>query len=500
MKPNKYGVHQGRLLVKKVHLKCLAIKNYFLPPKPAYQSRNTNLDILLLHGRDRILTIMLRLTSLLGLAGILVVMGSLLERHRWDLVLVYLIAMFAIGIISYLRQINYKVRAITFLGILYLIGVIDLSFFGIAEDWRLYFSAFSILAALFLGWRAGLVALLLSLISFVTIARQISLGNLVITASAVESPIPNTEIIIAFSVAFVLANGIVISAIIALLDEFENATIKEREAAIKLEQNTAELQFSLKREQQLAHEVAFALQREEELNKLRSKIITTISHEFRTPLTVINNSASLLDKYYQRLTGDKRQEQFARIQQSIVYLTNLLQDISLVEDSQDNSIQPRRESLLFGQLCQRLIEDLKQETAVPNNLEIRIAGNDGQMLILDYQFLKQIALNLLTNASKYSSSQLPVLLEIACNNQLTLTITDQGIGIPDDEKVKIWELFYRGSNVDSSSGLGLGLYLVSQLLEIMGGTISVADRPTNGTIFVVKLPLQPPTIGLPQSK
>ena len=342
--------------------------------------------------------------------------------------------------------------------------------------------------------------MLLSLISFVTIARQISLGNLVITASAVESPIPNTEIIIAFSVAFVLANGIVISAIIALLDEFENATIKEREAAIKLEQNTAELQFSLKREQQLAHEVAFALQREEELNKLRSKIITTISHEFRTPLTVINNSASLLDKYYQRLTGDKRQEQFARIQQSIVYLTNLLQDISLVEDSQDNSIQPRRESLLFGQLCQRLIEDLKQETAVPNNLEIQTAGNDGQMLILDYQFLKQIALNLLTNASKYSSSQLPVLLEIACNSQLTLTITDQGIGIPDDEKVKIWELFYRGSNVDSSSGLGLGLYLVSQLLEIMGGTISVADRPTNGTIFVVKLPLQPPTTGLPQSK
>ena len=122
------------------------------------------------------------------------------------------------------------------------------------------------------------------------------------------------------------------------------------------------------------------------------------------------------------------------------------------------------------------------------------------MLILDYQFLKQIALNLLTNASKYSSSQLPVLLEIACNSQLTLTITDQGIGIPDDEKVKIWELFYRGSNVDSSSGLGLGLYLVSQLLEIMGGTISVADRPTNGTIFVVKLPLQPPTTGLPQSK
>ena len=333
--------NQQSRIGKNIHLAWNAAKNYFLPQKPDYAGQEPDINVILLQERDRILTVILRLSSLIGIIIILIIMDDLLERQRWEMVLVYLIGMIAIGTISHLRQINFTGRAVTFLGILYALGVIDLSFFGVAEDWRLFFSAFSILAALFLGWRAGVFALLLSMATFITIAWQISIGRIVITASAMESPIPTGENIITFGLVFVMTNAVVIAAIIILLREFESATEKERQAAIQLGQRTAELEDSLTREQQLASEVAFALQREEELNKFRSKMITTISHEFRTPLTVINNSTSLLEKYYDRLSDSKRQEQYLRMRQSIIYLTDLLQGISLVESTQS---RPRSSS------------------------------------------------------------------------------------------------------------------------------------------------------------
>ena len=481
-------------LLKRARQGWEAIQNYFLPGKPAYVSQDTDLNVLLVQGRDRILTIILRLISLLGTLLILSIMGDLLRRERWDLVVSYLAGMITIGLISYLRRVKYTIRALTFLGILYLLGSVDLAFFGIAEDWRLYYSGFTILAALFLGWRAGLAALFLSLSTFVTLAWQISIGRIVITASAMFSPIPDGETIVAFSLVFFIGNGIFIAAITTLLNEFENATRKEREAAINLEQRTAELEKSLAREQQLTHEVAYALQRQEALNKLRSKIITTISHEFRTPLTVINNSTSLLDKYYDRLSPSKRQEQYSRIRQSIAYLTDLLQDVSMVEKTQEEALNSQHEMTQFGVLCEQLAHELRQETADPPNLEINVTGEKQTVIVLDYHLLKQVLYSLLTNALKYSSDQQPVQLNITCEEQLTLSVVDQGMGIPDADKAQIWELFYRGSNVDSRSGLGLGLFIVKQLLETMGGTIIQADNPAGGTIFTVTLPREAPAV------
>lgn len=477
-------------ILNKIHTVWQIAKNYFLPSRPVYKSLDTDLNELLLQGRNRILTVILRLTSLIGIIGILTIMGNLLRRQRWDLVLIYLTGMIIIGIISHLRNISYTGRALTFLSVLYALGVIDLFFFGIAEDWRIFFSAFSILAALFLGWRAGLIALLLSLATFVTLAWQIAIGRIVTTASAMESPIPTVENIVAFSLVFVMMNTVVISAITVLLQEFERASKKERHAAIKLGYRTAELEDSLTREQQLASEVAFALQREEELNKLRSKMITTISHEFRTPLTVINNSISLLEKYYDRLSDSKREEQYLRMRQSIIYLTDLLQGISLVESTQNRPVRPREEMIQFGQLCERLTSELRQETSDPPNLRIDANGDKTIPLVLDYYLLKQVVLNLLTNALKYSPSQLPVNLHIVLDSNLKLTVVDQGTGIPESEKDKVWEPFYRGSNVDVHSGLGLGLYIVRQLLEPMAGKITLANNPAGGTIFTVKLPLK----------
>ena len=467
-------------------------KNYFLPPNNDQPDGAEDLNTLLNQQRDRILTVMLRLTSLFGILGIFSVMGNLFKRERWDLVLIYLAGMIVVGAISFLRQLSYTVRAFTFLTIVFLMGVIDLASFGIAEDWRLYFSGFTILTTLFLGWRLGIGALILSVSAFSLIAWQIAVGRLVITASAMVSPVPNLENIITFSLVFVMTNGVLITAVSALLGEFERINNKERRAAAQLRHRTVDLEHSLNREQQLAKDVAAALQREEELSDLRAKIITTISHEFRTPLTIINNSASLLEKYQERLPVEKRLAQFERIRHAIIYLTSLLQDVSLVSNSQSGVTDQHLETLSFGTLCQRLEREMLEKVNHPEHLHITAVGHGHNELILDYSSLKQVILNLLSNAFNYSPAQTDVQLRIELEASLVISVIDEGIGIPVEDSAKIWELFYRGNNVDTQRGLGLGLFIVKQLLTTMSGTISFAENPTGGSIFTIRLPIKAP--------
>lgn len=467
------------------------MQRFFLPNHKDPRRVGSNLDLILAQGRERILTILLRVTSVLGIVGILSIMGNLLKDGRWDLVVVYLSGMVVIGLISYLPRIPYPAKAIAFLTIIFLLGIIDLSHFGVAEDWRLYFTTFTILATVFLGWRVGVLALFSSLIAFVAIAWQISVGQIVITASAIDSPVPNLEAIITFSLVLVLANGVIIAAITALLHEYELANLGEQQAVMQLGQRTKELEHALIREQHLAHEVASALQQEEELSHLRSKIITTISHEFRTPLTVINNSANLLDKYYDRLSPEKRQEQYGRIHTAIHYLTDLLKDISLVDEAKNDAIYAQQTPIRYSDFCQRLQTDLLQSLNNPANLHFEIATTADAKLLLDYNLLKQLITNLLNNAVKYSPPDAPIHLKIAHDTVLTISVKDQGIGIPDDEKEKIWDPFYRGRNVETRSGLGLGLYIIKQMLNIMSGTITLEDNPDGqGVVFTIQLPLQ----------
>lgn len=481
---------QGQTIWQNIQRAWHHIVSYFLPAPSQILTADTNLTLRLAQGRDRILTIMLRLTSLLGIVGIISVMGQVIDQDRYGLLAIYLGGLILIGIISYLRQISYRSRAFLFLSLIFLMGIFDLSNFGIAEDWRLYFSGFTIFTTLFLGWRSGILALFLSLLAFVTISWQIATGHIVPSASLMDSPIPSAEVIAAFSMVFLMTNGITISAISALLHEFEIVHQNERRAAMKLEERTAELEQSLDREQELARELAFALQHEEALSQLRATIITTVSHEFRTPLTVINNSASMLKDYYGRLTEEKRLAQFDRIHNSIFYLTDLLQDVALVERTKKDSLKFQPSPTTFGTLCVQLKTDLPRETNQPTNLSILTTGHPESVLVLDYSLFKRVILCLLSNALKFSPPASPVTLILSEGKQLTATVSDQGIGILPKDKENVWKLFYRGSNIDNHKGLGLGLFIAQQLVEVMSGTITLENNPEGqGTIVTVQLPL-----------
>ena len=465
------------------------LNNYFFPARPTTIDVENEVDQAMLQGRERILMSALRFGAPFSLLWLLIVGNNYMSSGRWVALLLYLLLTAMIAYASVAAKLTYNKRTFITLFVIYVLGTSDLIFFGMAEDWRLHYTLLLVFTTIFWGRRAGFMALLICLVSLVSIMWLVSAGTLVPTMSFMESPIPDTTAIFLFSMVFVLMSSIMLTVLAAVLEEVENAWQQERLAVRQLSSQAERLEDSLTREQLLANQLEHSLTQQEELNRLKSRIITTISHEFRTPLTVINSSAGLLMYHAARLSDLKRDEVYQRIRRSIFYLTDLLQDIVWVDTSNSSEIKMHPIHIAFNALCASLADKLHRETDHPANLTFEYAEHNNSNLYMDPELLKQILFNLLTNSLKYSPLHTPVTVQLSCTEQLTIAVVDQGIGIPPEDLANIWELFYRGANVETYSGLGLGLYNVQRLVERLGGSIQASSPGINhGCTFQIQLP------------
>ena len=273
--------------------------------------------------------------------------------------------------------------------------------------------------------------------------------------------------------------------IAATVTAAEQETAVFREKAQELEQRVSERTREL---ELLADQLTHAYQQEAELSDLKSRIIATVSHEFRTPLTVINSSVDVLMRHFDELPVSKRGTLHKRIHDSIFYLTDLLQDIDLVDTAKRETIRPNFTPTPFNTFCNQLIQDIFHDAGEPENLTFEYDEAFAGLVSADYALLKQVVFNLVTNALKYSSSLDPIEITIAHQPHLTISIRDYGIGIPATDIDNIWQLFYRGSNVEIQRGLGLGLFIVTKLVEAMYGSIAVHSILDVGSTFTVHLP------------
>ncbi|MFA7421196.1 MAG: PAS domain-containing sensor histidine kinase [Melioribacteraceae bacterium] len=233
-----------------------------------------------------------------------------------------------------------------------------------------------------------------------------------------------------------------------------------------------------------------SLEKEKELNKMKSRFISTTSHEFRTPLTAILSSSELLQRYNGSWELQKKNEHFDRIRGMVEYLTKLLDDILLISRSEtgNTSFQPKPVNL------QKIIEDcisestpLKKEN---HNIFLNYSTQE-KLYKLDETLIKSIFSNLLSNAIKFSpeGGQINVLV-YEKDDQLIAEVSDHGIGLECTELDKIFLSFYRGSNVGSISGTGLGLAIINQAVVLHGGKVYVKSRLNEGTVVVVNLPIK----------
>jgi signal transduction histidine kinase len=270
-----------------------------------------------------------------------------------------------------------------------------------------------------------------------------------------------------------------------------NEELAERvaESITQLKTVNEQLRAEIDRRQQLESEMLLALEKERELNELKSRIVATISHEYRTPLTTILSSTELLEQYGSNWTEDRKRKHFQRIQASVKYLTELVNDVLFINEAEVGSLKFEPAPLNIEQVIRELVEEFQLEDAGKHiiTLECQEASTNA---LLDKNLLQSMLRNLLSNAIKYSSEGSQVRLELIFEeSKVIFRISDQGIGIPSSDQVHLFNAFFRGSNVGTIPGVGLGLVIVKETVDLHRGEIVVNSEVGVGTTFTVTLPL-----------
>jgi signal transduction histidine kinase len=228
------------------------------------------------------------------------------------------------------------------------------------------------------------------------------------------------------------------------------------------------------------------IEEQRRLNLLKSRFVSFASHEFRTPLTTMSSSADLIRKYVELDDKEKISKHITRIQQSVVYMTSLLNDFLSLDkiDSGVVNLNVQRIDL------SKLLEECLEETAGVKKIgqEIQVM-NAISCIETDPFLLKSILINLISNGLKYSDEKSSVLVTTAIeSNEFVICIKDHGMGIPQSELQNLFTRFFRASNAQEIKGTGLGLHIVSRHVDMLGGKIICESEEGIGTQFCVYLP------------
>lgn len=245
-------------------------------------------------------------------------------------------------------------------------------------------------------------------------------------------------------------------------------------------------------EQRKAEEnTRIALQKQTELNELKSRFISMASHEFRTPLATIRSSVELLQHYEDKLTPDKRATMLDSIESAVQRMTVMLENVLLIGRTEAGSMVFKPAPLRFTTFCRQVADELRSAMRGElDKIEFHLRLPSGEdVRLLDEALLRHIVVNLLTNAFKYSPGGGKVHFAAEANdNNVTFTVADQGIGIPEKDRAKIFDSFNRASNVGGIAGTGLGLSIVKEAVQCHGGQIQLESKVGGGTTFTVTVP------------
>jgi len=269
---------------------------------------------------------------------------------------------------------------------------------------------------------------------------------------------------------FVLGGGAVCAALLALL---AGLAARSRHQSLR------------------AAELHAALESEREAGRLRSHFVSTVSHEFRTPLSVILSSADLLDGYGGQLTPGRRHELLAQIQDSTRHMTQMVEEVLLLGRIESNRFHPKPGPLDVVAFCRDLAREVGTATRERNPIDVAAPSGLGTVT-LDASLLRSVLTNLLTNAAKYSPPGKPVEFTLLqTGGELVLRVRDEGIGIPPADLPRVGEAFHRGANVGDAPGTGLGLAIVKRCTDLLGGKFTLDSQEGRGVTATVTLPVPP---------
>lgn len=248
----------------------------------------------------------------------------------------------------------------------------------------------------------------------------------------------------------------------------------------KVAVRTTELQKALEVIEASRDELTNALNKEKDLGDLKSRFVSMASHEFRTPLSTILSSASLLAKYIKEEEQDKRNKHIDRIKNSVNNLTGILDDFLSIGKIEDGKIEVRYTLFNVKDFIHELCTEM--DSLVRPGQKINYSHSGYESIELDKSLLRNIVLNLLSNAIKFSDENGVIAVETDTQNDaFHLTIRDSGIGISKEDQQHLFERFFRAANATNIKGTGLGLHIVSKYAELMNGQIQFTSELEKGT-------------------
>lgn len=233
-----------------------------------------------------------------------------------------------------------------------------------------------------------------------------------------------------------------------------------------------------------------ALEDERRLNTTKNRVLSCLSHDLRTPLSVILTTSELLQRYLDRLSEERRQGYFDAIRNQIKIIDQRLDDISAVVRAETGRLEYAPTILDLAQLCQDVADETRLMIGSGYQIGVQTTG-DLAHITGDPRLLRMALRNLLANAVKFSSPGQEIRLEAGRRDEraVFVRVSDEGMGIPEADQLRLFEPYYRASNAQDMSGAGIGLRLVRCVADLHGGSISFTSREGAGSAFMLELPL-----------
>lgn len=271
---------------------------------------------------------------------------------------------------------------------------------------------------------------------------------------------------------------------------------KEKEAEERLQDYAAELENlveertkSLKKTvtalREAKEEVSLSLEKEKELNQMKSRFVSMASHEFRTPLSSVQLSASLIEKYAQPFQNANIEKHVHKIKNAVGNLTTILNDFLSLERLEAGRVDPAFQPFDLVKLSEEITEEMQMIAKQDQHIIYQHTGLES-MVLLDQNLLKNCMINLINNAIKYSGENTFIEFNTEINeHQCLVTLKDNGIGIPDTDQRYLFQPFFRAHNTGNIPGTGLGLNIVLRYVGLMNGEVQFESKINEGTKFTL---------------
>lgn len=257
----------------------------------------------------------------------------------------------------------------------------------------------------------------------------------------------------------------------------------------KVEERTIILREALMKLEQSQNELSEALDKERELNEIKSRFVSMASHEFRTPLSTVLSSAALLGKYVTSEEQEKRNKHINRIRDSVKHLNELLEDFLNLGKLNEGKVVTKYSEFDLPELIHETSEEIRGLLKKGQEFEYR---HEGETLVnSDKNLMKNILINLLTNAIKFSAEGKKIRIQSKTDRDTaTVCVVDEGIGISEEDQEHLFTSFFRAKNATNIQGTGMGLHIVKRYLDLLGGQIDLDSKLDFGTNVTFTIPVK----------